>query len=400
VNGSILTRGYAAKVVTGVLDTAKIKVQFYRGDFKGLDSVIGGPGLPFDGTTELATTAQLVAESPEFSNISDFITWMQEDYTFSLSFQLKSSAVSGTGAVTTADIQSYKLATGGTETYNSTHLNSALDAIKGQNFDFILADNWGDKARSANNITILAFIATECKGKEPDFYIGGGRGASKFNSGSTSSVNMAIAYNSQFVTMVHGGPKKADFNGQKLNDYDAILKAAFVLGREAGIEPQNPLSYKGIGIDGEVHPLTDKEVEIGLDAGVLMTRLEDNSFDVIKGVNTLQNNDFPVNPDGSTHVKQIRRIIRQLNKEITVNARKQLLKKPNGANRNTLSPEDVKAWLEGFLTKRIATTQDDNLILEFKNINVERVNDAYQIFYEAVANTEIGFLFFVGFLID
>lgn len=401
VNGTKLTRGYAAKVVTGSIDPTKIQVQLWVGTFKGLDDSIGGPGLPLDGINELESEAALAWQSDEFSNISDFITWMQNDYQFSQYAALKAGyTVTGTGAVAATDaVVGYVLASGGTETYNSTHLNAALDAVKGQSYDFILADNWGDNARSANNLTILAFIATEAK-VQPDLYVGGGRDVSKWNAGVTSSVNMAQAYNSQFVSLVHGGPRMSDYSGRKLNDFDSIVKAAFIIGREAGLEPQNPLSYKGIGISGEIHALKDKEVELGLDAGVLMTRLDNTSYDVIKGINTLQNNDFIVNPDGSTHVKQLARIIRQINKELVINARATLLKKPNGANRNTLAPEDVKAWVEGFLTKKIATNQQDNLILEYRNVNVVREQDAYKVYYEAVANTEIAFLFFVGFLVD
>jgi len=139
---------------------------------------------------------------------------------------------------------------------------------------------------------------------------------------------------------------------------------------------------------------------IGLDAGVLMTRLSNGSFEVVKGINTLQNNTYLVNADGSTHSKQFARIERQLNKEITFNAKNVLLKKPNGSNRNTVSVEDVEEFVKGYLNSKVATDQDDNLIISFRAVEAVRNQDAYEVTYAFIPNTEISFLFFTGTAID
>lgn len=399
----ILTRGYGAKVIAGVLDTSKFIVQFWRGTFKGLDTAISN-GVPYDAILEANTKPQLIAQSPEINTVQALVDWMNdtsgEGYIFNQHFKLKSSFIDTVDIILPQDkTNGYELASGGTESFSASNLTAALEALEDQNFDFILADDFGDNARSTSNLTILDWITNTVKIK-PDFYIAVGKTQGEFNSGVGSSVSVAQAYDSQYVTVVHGGAKVIDVGGRAFKEYDSIYKAAVMLGREAGLEPQIPLTFKGLGIQGEVHALSAKEASIALDAGVLVSRLDNGSFEVVKGVNTLQNNDFLVNPDGTTHSKQLARIIRQLNKEITINAKAQLLKKPNGANRNTVSPDDVKAWLEGYLASKAGTETEDNLIISFQNITVSVNGDAYEITYAFTPNFETSFLVFVGTILD
>ena len=116
--------------------------------------------------------------------------------------------------------------------------------------------------------------------------------------------------------------------------------------------------------------MKDTEVEAGLDAGVLMTRLDDTTYDIIKGVNTDQTNTFMVNSDGSTHLKSIRRIARQINKELQYNMRNTLLKNPAGTNRNTLTSTGVAAFVSAYLKDITASSTEDDLILSYQNVTV------------------------------
>jgi hypothetical protein len=77
VEGTILTRGIAAKTIAGVIDTAKYIVQFWRGTFKGLDSQVS-TGTPFDGLAEIRTNAELIAQSPEVDTVTDLLAWMND----------------------------------------------------------------------------------------------------------------------------------------------------------------------------------------------------------------------------------------------------------------------------------------------------------------------------------
>jgi hypothetical protein len=403
VDGTKVTRGYSAIMKAGIIDTAKFIIDFYRGTFRGTDEAVNlGINDVYESLPEADTTPQLLVSSIEFDNVAELVTWMTDDATFNTYFFMKTGLPAGTGVVDAADLATYSgnnLAAGGTETYSSTDIDDVLAAISDLFYDFILLDNWGDNGQSANNTKIQGWVATTAKVK-PDLYVGGGADANKWSQAS-GSILTAEFYNSENVTVVHGGVKIPDnTKATGYRSYDSIVTAAYVLGREAGIEPQVPLAFKSIGIGGVLHNLVDTEIGQGLDAGVLMIRRSGTTFDIVKGINSLQLNNFLVNPDGSTSSKQIRRIARQLNKELVTNATTQLLKNPDGTNRNTLSIEDIESWLQGYLKNKVATDTDDDLILSFGNITVNVVNDAYEVTYEIVPNFEVNFVFFTGFLLD
>lgn len=399
VKGTILTRGYAAKLVAGVSNTSAFILQLWRGTYKGLDSAISN-GDPIDFISETSAPAQLMAQSPEFTNMSVLIPWMQTSATFIQYFNLLSYTIPGDGIISATDLatySAYNVATGGTETYSNTFLNTVLDNISDQQYDFILSGDFGANARSANNLTILSWINTAKV--QPDLIVGGGLDATAWSGTSVSSNNVAIAYNSQFVQVVHGGVKIATNNAASFKSYASIYKASLLTGRAAGLQPQIPLTFKGIGIDAELHTLTDKEVNLGLTNGVLMTRALGTGFACVKGVDTLQTNSFLVNSDGSTPSAQLRRIIRQLNKELITNLTS-LLQKPDGSNRHTLSEQVVISFVQGYLNSKIATDTQDNLILSYQNVSVKTVNDVLYITYAVVPNFEISIIVTTGFLLD
>lgn len=402
VEGTILTRGYAAKMTRGVSNTSKFIVKFYRGTFKGLNGAICPDNDPYDAIPELSTRPELVCQSPEISTVTELINYMRTDYTFKFFFTLSNYNVGTVDEITADDLAAYSVyekAVGGSTTYSIDALNDVLDSISDLIFDFILSDNWGENARSENNLAILDWILNTAKIK-PDLYIGGGYDVSEWNSGSVNSNDLAVSFDSQYVSLPHGGAKKIAPGGQGFKLYDTIYKAAALIGREAGLPPQVPLDFKNIGIEGEVHQLKDKDVKLGLDNGVLMTRADGKSFEVVEGINTLQNDVLLVNPDGSSFDKQFNRIERQLNKELVVGLKNSLLKKSNGANRNTVKAEDVKSYVEGYLQTRTATDLVDNLLISFEGVDVVRNQDAYEVTYVFEANTAIRFIFATGFVVD
>lgn len=388
-----LAKGYAGIMEQGKVDPNKFILKFYVGTWRGTD--------PYNNTDygDIADTnaaPKLLVESPEFDNIQTLIDWMNTDFTFKKYFSLASSSVAGSGAVDSNDLATYapyNVATGGTETYTSSLIDNILDIIKDKTYPFIFSDNFGTNAQSLINSKLLDHIEIDSK-YQPELYVAAGDTEGDF----AFSKSTAAFFDSQNVTVVHGGVKKFTPNGEKL--YPSIYKAAAVLGREAGLPPQVPITFKEIGIDGEQHSLTDKEVTQALDAGVVVTRLQGRSFDIVKGINTLQENTFLVNNDGKTHSKQIRRIARQLNKEIVINAYQQILKDPNGVNRNSISEQDMVSWTQGFLRTKTATPTQDNLILGIGEVTVTRQQDGYYINYQFIPNSEISFLFFTGLIID
>lgn len=403
IEGTLLTRGYGAQVLAGVKDTSKFVVKFWRGSFRGLDSSISLlTGAPIDTVDELSTKPQLLVESPEVSTVQELVTWMQDisgtGFAFNTFFKIKSYSIAQQDEIVTQDLQlstEYLKATGGSSTFSTSDLNAALDSIEDLTFDFILADNWGSNATSSNNVAIHNWIIETARIK-PDLYIAAGTVEGEWN----SSISTTQAFNSEYVTIVHGGAKKIAPGNRGFKEYRSIYKAATILGREAGLEPQVPLTFKNIGIEGEVDQLSTKRIEQGLDTGILMTRLDAGSFEIVKGINSLQNNTYLVNADGSTHSKQFARIKRQLNKEITQNAKTQLLKKPNGANRNTVGPEDVEEFVKGYLNSKVATDAIDNLLISFRAVTATRTQDVYDVVYAFEPNSEISAILFTGVAID
>ena len=177
------------------------------------------------------------------------------------------------------------------------------------------------------------------------------------------------------------------------------------MGRCAGLEPQTPLTLKRINIDGEVHVLDEKELEFALDKGILVSYFDDElqNFVILQGVNSLQppNNVFLVNENGTSFSIAVNRIASQLNKEIIFNAKKRFYGDDlNGPNRNTISEEDVIAWLNGFLSRKVANATDDNLITRFQNIQVTTNQDNYYVTYEFAPNFEVNKMIFTGFMLD
>lgn len=390
---NILTKGFAGKMSRGVIDTSKFVLTFYRGTYKGLDQ----NNLPFDGISAVNSAALVVAKSPEFNNIQTVIDWMNTSTTFKQHFTLVSSDVDGDGSVDQYDLidnGNYKLATGGTESYTSSSLlDRVLTDVADLQVNFILSDEFGANAQSTNNDKLAAFIV-ETSVWKPELYIGGGDDVDTYTS---QTLAAAKHFNNDSITIVHGAINKQSQLG--LREYAALYQTVAVMAREAGLEPQVPITFKGIDVDGEVHQLNDKEVTQALDAGVVVVRLDNGSFDIVKGVNTLQANQFLVNDDGTISSKQIKRIARQLNNGIRVAAKAELLKAPNGVNRNTLSTLDVQKWTEGYLKRQQASPSVDNLILSFQDVVVTRTADAYQINYKFTPNSEISFLFFTGLII-
>lgn len=408
VEGTLLTRGYAAKVIAGQLDPDKYIVQFWRGTFKGLDTDvrISGAAKAFDGLAELSTKPELVVQSPEVDTVQELVDWMDDEagdgYSFNLFFKRKEHSIASiTDEIVEDDITGlWVKAGGGTESTSINDVLDVLEAIEDLTFDFIICDDFGTNVRSANNLAIQSWINTTAKIK-PDMYVAAGSTVGEYNTGApTCSVEVAKAYNDMNVTVVHGGVWLTDVGGLNFKQYKSIYKAADMLGREAGMEPQIPLTFKGLGIQGEAHILSTKEQKIALNSGVLVSKPVGGSFDVLKGINSLQNNKFLVNPDGTTHSKQLSRIIRQINKELVNNIYQSLLKKQDGPNRNTVSTEDVKEFVKGFLQARCATNTDDNILITFRNVEVTRSQDAYNVTYVFEGNLEISFVFVVGVLVD
>jgi len=407
VDGSILTVGFAFTLEAGLVDPTKFIFKLWRGGYKGDDADINlDITESLDFVAELLSDEVLLAESIEVSTINELVAWMNTNANFKFWFTLKSNVSTGDGSIDAADLVTFTpfiLFAGGTDTYNITELQNALGALRNSQSSFILCQEFGtSNAQSVNNVTIEGFAVanpsdlSSAKYKK-QMYVAGGDDNDEF----ANSVSIANFYNTDVTSIVHGGIEKIKSDGVR-KKYKAITQAAYLLGREAGIEPQNPLTNKNINIDGLIHDLTEKQKIEAIDSGVLVTIFDEDFEDFVCmiGVNSLQDNENLVNGKNQSYSKQLNRIVNQINKELPIAAKIALFGKEEGANRNTVTQEDVQTFTLGFLGAQTSTDLDDDLLLTFQNVVVKTDGVAYRITYEVIPNFEVNFLLFTGTVVD
>ena len=403
-----LTRGYAAVMRASTLDSSQYVIDFYAGTYKGADS----EGDPYDFIADTATEPRLLVSSPQFTNISTLINWAKSDFRFNqyFSYDASSSSVSGTGAVNAADLSNNAgntLASGGTETYSTSHLDTVLDNITELDYTFVIAPDYAGDAQSSDNSKILSHIVNEAKYRKYMF-VGGGNDDTGFEDGDLSSggvgssIETAQFYDSERVIVVHAGVKMRRRGATGFKNRDSIYKAALVLGRIAGLPPQVPVTFKSLRMDGDRHLLNSFDKTKALNSGVLCTHYDEDfgAWTVLQGVNTLQDNEFFITDTGKSYEISIESIKAQLSKEIEINAKRSLLGQSDGVNRNTLSEEDGQQWLDSFLATQTVTETTDNLIISYNNITAETIGDSLRLNYNFEPNSPVNKLLVNGNIVD
>lgn len=397
VTGTELSKGFAYTIIPGVVDTTKWIFRVWVGTFTGNHT----DGIPYNEITDTQAEPRLLAESPEFDNVQTLIDWSTTNSQFGLFFDaLDSNTVTGTGLVNSADITAvlgYQFAIGGTSAYSPLRLAEILTAVQDELFSFITVDFSGTDVNTNSMITtILNWIVNDSNyGRQ--LFIGTGNNESDFS----GSIAAATAFDRDDVIAVHGG---VGFASQAVASsfriFSSLIHTNYVLGRTAGRPPQVPVTNKSLGVDMLVHNLTDRQRSRALDAGLLVSRVNQfaNAITVLQGVNTLQDNRVLFNNMAQSHQISFIRVIDQVNMELVVNAEQNLLLDEGGVNSNTLSGNIIKNFTETYLESRLALPDFDNLLLSYRNVVVTRMQDAWSVNYAIVVNNEINKLFFTGFL--
>lgn len=385
-----IERGFAMNVVAGTANTSALVFEFYRGTFTGNDIF----GVPFNNVNAEDAEMELIAKSPEFTNLQDFINWANQDINFRAWFVLdSSSAIAGTGALVAADITAQtglRIFQSGSEVYNAGDLNTVFQHIKELDYSFVLADKDEFNAESSENLQILAHIQNESEFGRI-MVIGGGPDLID------DSITAAETFDHKFVHVVHSRTYKAITTGSGLREYPTIYHAAAVLGRMAGQEPQVPVTFKELDFDGVKNELTQTERENAIQHGVMHQRFVQGLGWVInQDINTKQENTLDVYEDGSSPHGSIMRIALLLNKELTIDLRTKF----TGLNANLASPADIKAAVEGRLNFRVASKTDDDLILSYRNVRVTLNGADYKVEYGFVPNGPVNRLFITGFMFN
>lgn len=313
------------------------------------------------------------------------------------------------GSFSTADLTTvagYNLFAGGTETYGAQDLTDALNSCGNLDNQFFLSLESGSEATSANNFAILDFINTNFTKLERQLVIAGGYNKSTFT-GVNSSILAAQTFDSQDVIIVHGGVKVTKKVTSGYYTYSQLYKAANVIGRICGLLPQNPVTFKQLGYNAEIHNLTDfgvgSEVEQALSAGVLVTGFDYDLgyISVILGCNTLQENSFPVNDSGTSYLIQIRRICSFLNKSLVVYLKAKFFSdQSQGPNRSTVSSPDLIDAATSFLASNVSSILNPGLIQSYSNIQASLQGTAYYLSYDFTPDQEIDFVISTGTLVE
>lgn len=397
-DGNLIT-GYGANCIPGVEDPTKYIVQFWRGTYTGNAE----DGYPWGDTVASAANPTLVLQSPEVSTINELIDWAQNGSDFGEVFTLNSaSKPQGDGTIQEEDVEkwnvsTYILAAGGTETFNADYFNDVLEQIKPLDYSFCIIDQFGTNANSSLVKSYMAHNSTEAKFTH-FLFVGGYDSKADFD----KSCKLAQGFNSDTVCLVHGAAGMQSAFGNRLRWYGVMYNLCAIVGRTAGKAPYIPVTNKSIGIDKLMHSPSDAEAEKAIKYGVLVTRWNTyvNKYVVLQGINTLQDNDVLFNTSGQSYSIQFMRIVAQINKELVINSELDLLANENGVNANTLSEGAIKNWTIAYLQARVATTQQDNLILGFQDVAATRQGEAWFVTYKIRVNNEINKLFFTGYLIS
>lgn len=366
----------------------------WHGSYKGLDPL---NLTPYEGVELINAKPVLIAQSPEVGTAAELKAWLEKDPSVKTGFTV-AVTITSTGDIVPGDVNAnYILATGATEDYSSAAFTAAINKAKEANCTFFLSTDFEAEATSANNDAL--FTEVILTGKYDRFlHIAGYTTAAELD----DSILVAKHFDSDHVNVVHGDGLTEIRNSQ-YKKRSTFWKAADILGRLCGLDSQTPLTLKKTGIDKEANPLDEVQQEKALKAGVIVTyQDEELGYNVVlQGVNTLQNNENLVNDDGSSHSIAVKRITAQLNKEVAIYLKRKFFGNDTvGPNRNTVTEEDLIAATEGYLQKRTASSNQDDLIIRFQNITATVNQDTYYVNYEFVPNYEVNKFIITGIILD
>lgn len=389
--GEVLKVGYGAQIVAG--DTADtFKLQVYRGSYMGTDDA----GESFGAYSLDDAQPNLIAESDDFTTLQELYDWASSNRYMLSNFVV---SMQGSGETELAAVE-MALATGGTTQYLSgTEYDDILEAIDELDVTFFLCTNLnaanGKGVDAATNGKLFTFLKQDAKFTE-FMVVPGGQDDTDLLGESNSSQAIAKYFNSGQVVVVHGSPivDRKDGNGTK--QLPTIYLAAAIIGLNAGMAAQTPLTFKRVGYQSFAYDLKKREREKALQAGILHVRNVSGYWCVNQGVTTLQANKKTIADDGQSFELSVELIKAQLNKELILEGQTRF----TGQTAAQASPESVKNFTETKLDSLVASTGNDNLLISWQNVKVSANNGDYFITYDFVPNVPVNKTFFIGNILD
>lgn len=391
MDDSVLKVGYGAQVVSGD-DAGTFKLQVYKGSFMGVDDA----GEPYGAYSLEQAQPYLIAESDDFTTLQELYDWASSNRQMLAHFVV---SMTGEGETELAAV-AMAAATGGTTSYLSDNeYDAVLEAIPELDITFFLCTNLnaadGKGVDAATNGKLFTFLKQEAKFTE-FMVIPGGQDDSDLFGDANCSQAIAKYFNSGQAVCVHGSPIVTRKDGNGTKQLPTIYLAADIIGLNAGMAAQTPLTFKRLGYQSFAYDLKKREREKALQAGIMHTRNVSGYWCVNQGITTLQDNKQTIALDGQSFELSIELIKAQMNKELILEGQTRF----TGQTAAQASPESVKNFTETKLESFVATMGNDNLIISWQNVKVTAKNGDYFIYYDFVPNVPVNKTFFVGNILD
>lgn len=387
----VLKVGYGAQIVAGeTADTFKLQV--FRGSFMGVDDA----GEAFGAKSLADAVPNLIAESSDLTTLQELYDWARSNKQMLANFVV---SMTGDGETELAAV-ALTLATGGTTEYmGGTEYADVLEAIAELDVTFFLCTNLnaanGKGVDAATNGKLFTFLKQTAKFTE-FMVVPGGEDDTDLFGDTNSSESIAKYFNSGQVVCVHGAPivTRKDQNGTK--QLHTIYLAAAIVGLNAGMAAQTPLTFKRVGYQSFAYDLKKRERERALHAGIMHVRNVSGYWCVNQGITTLLDNKKTIADDGQSFELSVELIKAQLNKELILEGQTRF----TGQTAAQASPQSVKNFTETKLASLVAYPGNDNLLISWKNVKVVAKNSDYFITYDFVPNVPVNKTFFIGNILD
>ena len=400
-NGTLenLKVGYALAIKAGVDDTSKFIATIYRGNYRGTDAA----GEPYGTYTFAQAYGEMIAQSGEIATYDELYNWLITSSMVMANFRpSKGTGFVGTTAVEVMEPTAF---TGGSTAYTGSkgeneYYPDVLEAIRELEVTFFLCTDYGvvNGTKASSNGKLFTFLKNDAKFDE-FMFVAGGEGKTDLlttNTITQTSQALAVHYNDEKVIIVHGSPTVARKDGNGTKNLPSIYLAAAIMGLNAGLAAQTPLTFKRVGYDAYAYDLTFSERVKALQAGIMHVREVSGYYRVNQGITSLQNNKQTIAEDGQTFELSIALIKAQLNKELILDAQTRF----TGNTAAQASPNTVKDFAETKLTSLVAVVGADNLIISWKNVKVSAKNGDYKVTYDFVPNVPVNKTFFIGNMLD
>ena len=387
---NVLKVGYSARIVKGVYDEAKFKIQMFKGSFQGVDDA----GEPYGAKTLSQAPAYLLTESEEFTKFNELYDWCKSNKYVLANFVVSRKSETDVNLAAVNEV----LASGGTSDYSADKVfDDVLESVSELDISFFLCTNLTvDKGTDvATNAKLFTFLKNTAKFTEFMVIPGGGEETEIFGD-SDSAQAIAKYYDSEQVIVTFGSPEVTRKDGNGTKYLNPIFLSATIVGLLAGGQPQSPLTFKRTGYQSYKYTMKQKERERALQAGILHVRNVNGYWSVNQSVTTLQENKKTIANDGQSMEVSIALIKAQLNKEMVLDAEQRFC----GGNAFSASPQTVKNFVETKLQSLTTTSDSDNLIVDWKNVKVVAKNGNYFTTYDFVPNVPVNKLFFTGNILD